>query len=52
MAEEDVPDFDSHESDEKLKLNKKEEVDVGNLSGWNEMSLKDDLKRAIRENGF
>lgn len=51
----DIPDYDDHSSDEeKIKPNKgpsKGEFGA-NLTGWNELFLKDDLKRGIRECGF
>lgn len=52
----DIPDYSDHSDDEeKVKANQKG-VGKGefgaNLTGWNELFLKDQLKRGIRECGF
>lgn len=51
----DIPDYDDHSSDEE-KVNTKKAAGKdefgANLVGWNELFLKDELKRAIRECGF
>ena len=45
-----LPDYDSSD-DEKPRVNEKKDTGA-NLTGWNELFLKDELKRAIRECGF
>lgn len=50
----DIPDYEPSSDEEKLKPNKgpgKGEFGA-NLTGWNELFLKDELKRGIRECGF
>lgn len=50
----DIPDYDDHSSiQDQEKLPKAGKGQFGaNLTGWNELFLKDDLKRGIRECGF
>ena len=45
-----MPDYDSSD-EEKPRQNEKKDTGA-NLTGWNELFLKDELKRAIRECGF
>lgn len=50
----DIPDYEQSSDEEKVKPNKgpgKGEFGA-NLTGWNELFLKDELKRGIRECGF
>ena len=50
----DIPNYEDHSSDEE-KINTKKGGEKGEgatLVGWNELFLKDELKRAIRECGF
>jgi len=46
-----IPEYDSSD-DEKPKENQQKKDQGANLTGWNELFLKDELKRAIRECGF
>lgn len=46
-----IPDFNSSDEEKVVKPNN-ENNNAFNLTGWNELFLKDDLKRAIRECGF
>lgn len=46
-----IPDYDSEE-DEKPKVGVDKKGQGANLTGWNDLFLKDELKRAIRECGF
>ena len=46
-----IPDYDSEE-DEKPKGVVDKKGQGANLTGWNDLFLKDELKRAIRECGF
>ena len=50
----DIPDYGNSSDEEKIKPKKGEEKGQfgANLVGWNELFLKDELKRAIRECGF
>jgi len=46
-----MPEYESSDEEKpKENLNKKDQG--ANLTGWNELFLKDELKRAIRECGF
>ena len=45
-----LPDYESSD-EEKPRVNEKKDTGA-NLTGWNELFLKDQLKRAIRECGF
>ena len=49
-----IPDYDDSDDEQKPVVNQgANKKDLGgNLSGWNELFLKEDLKRAIRECGF
>jgi ATP-dependent RNA helicase UAP56/SUB2 len=46
-----IPEYDSSD-DEKPKEAQQKKDQGANLTGWNELFLKDELKRAIRECGF
>lgn len=46
-----MPEYESSD-DEKPKENVPKKDQGANLTGWNELFLKDELKRAIRECGF
>ena len=46
-----MPEYESSD-DEKPKENQSKKDQGANLTGWNELFLKDELKRAIRECGF
>jgi ATP-dependent RNA helicase UAP56/SUB2 len=46
-----MPEYESSD-EEKPKENPNKKDQGANLTGWNELFLKDELKRAIRECGF
>jgi superfamily II DNA/RNA helicase len=46
-----MPEYESSD-DEKPKEVQNKKDQGANLTGWNELFLKDELKRAIRECGF
>jgi ATP-dependent RNA helicase UAP56/SUB2 len=56
MNMDNIPDYDDHSSDDDQKPPPNKSGKPGefgtNLTGWNELFLKDDLKRGIRECGF
>ena len=45
-----MPEYESSEDEKPKEVGKKDQG--ANLTGWNELFLKDELKRAIRECGF
>lgn len=51
---ESIPDYEDLSDEEKIDLHQfKGALDVGaNLTGWNELYLKEELKKAIREIGY
>lgn len=58
MATEQVPNYESSDEEERQKVQRRAATSnnpgyVGtNLSGWSELMLKDELRRALREAGF
>jgi superfamily II DNA/RNA helicase len=47
-----MPDYESDSEEQKPKENVNKKDQGANLTGWSDLFLKDELKRAIRECGF